>query len=524
MSYEVAAEFRIARSLVITWFKNKQQITQMAAGRLSSKLTKIRPSTKHSELFEALFTKFKACRTRGYRVDFSWLFSRARKIKAEQTNDPNATMRVHVIVTFLKRYKVRMRTKQRSKKESKESHEPELKKWHATTREKLIRVGRNDGYDEKWGRFVPLQRYNVDQCPLPFVFSGNRMYEHYDDGVDQNRVKVWISQPGAGLEKRQCTLQICIRAEGEQPRIAVIFRGKGFVGQDERLSYHPDVDVYFQPNAWADTKFSVEWAEKTLAPVVKDTERFVLFCDNLSCQKSNEFKEAVSSKKGIVWYGLPNTTDLWQPIDSGPGYLVKVLVKQSQSRWLEDDENSELWYGHSKGFSAKDRRILITRWVGEAWKKFCSAEYDEFRLKCWQKTGCLITADGSDDHLIQPEGLKDYVVPPPSLLEPSPRPPEESPFADVEEFPEDQETGEREEEPIEVNDIDDSQLPEDTEIDRDFTHEFVGKNIKALYEDGWAVGTILYYNIAFEKFKVQYENDADFIGPEEIDGVEVVLL
>ena len=37
-------------------------------------------------------------------------------------------------------------------------------------------------------------------------------------------------------------------------------------------------------------------------------------------------------------------------------------------------------------------------------------------------TGCLITADGSDDSLIKP-GLDDYVVPPPSvdgpLLEPS---------------------------------------------------------------------------------------------------------
>ena len=38
---------------------------------------------------------------------------------------------------------------------------------------------------------------------------------------------------------------------------------------------------------------------------------------------------------------------------------------------------------------------------------------------CWTKTGCLMTADGSEDHLIKPEGLKDYVVLPPSLLEPS---------------------------------------------------------------------------------------------------------
>ena len=34
-------------------------------------------------------------------------------------------------------------------------------------------------------------------------------------------------------------------------------------------------------------------------------------------------------------------------------------------------------------------------------------------------TGYLITADGSDDSLIKSEGLDDYVVPPPSVVDPS---------------------------------------------------------------------------------------------------------
>ena len=36
--------------------------------------------------------------------------------------------------------------------------------------------------------------------------------------------------------------------------------------------------------------------------------------------------------------------------------------------------------------------------------------------------GYLMTADGSDDKLIQPEGLSDYLVPPPSILDPAPQP------------------------------------------------------------------------------------------------------
>ena len=34
------------------------------------------------------------------------------------------------------------------------------------------------------------------------------------------------------------------------------------------------------------------------------------------------------------------------------------------------------------------------------------------------KTGCSITSDGSEDHLIKPEGLPEYQVPPASLVEP----------------------------------------------------------------------------------------------------------
>ena len=42
----------------------------------------------------------------------------------------------------------------------------------------------------------------------------------------------------------------------------------------------------------------------------------------------------------------------------------------------------------------------------------------------FQKSGCLLTGDVSDDNLIQPEDLPNYEVPPPSLLEPTTSAPE----------------------------------------------------------------------------------------------------
>ena len=234
------------------------------------------------------------------------------------------------------------------------------------------------------------------------------------EGEDPKSSKVWISQPGSGLDKRQCTLQVCFSPEGKQPKLAIIFRGKGKnISEDEKSSWHPDVDIYFQENAWADTKFSVSWAEKTLRDHIEGLDHFVLFCDNLSSQTHDDFKQAISSMGGVVWFGLPNATDLWQPVDAGFAEILKTIINTKFSTWLEDDTNSTRWYGEGESFSAKERRILISQWAGDAYGELVGEKYDRFRWRQFEKTGCLITADGSEDEKITPEGLKDYLVPQP---------------------------------------------------------------------------------------------------------------
>ena len=75
-------------------------------------------------------------------------------------------------------------------------------------------------------------------------------------------------------------------------------------------------------------------------------------------------------------------------------------------------------------------------------------------------------------------------------------------------------------------------LPDDQElhepIDREedlIVDSFVGRKIKALYENGWHVGKINYYNKLLEQYYVLYEDDTeDYILLDDIDGVEVQLL
>ena len=91
-------------------------------------------------------------------------------------------------------------------------------------------------------------------------------------------------------------------------------------------------------------------------------------------------------------------------------------MSQHHNRWLDDDDNAERWYGNERPYSAKERRISISHWAGEAYKKLCNTEHDAFRLKIWQKTGCLMTANGTDDDKVQSEGLADYKPPPPPTI------------------------------------------------------------------------------------------------------------
>ena len=142
-----------------------------------------------------------------------------------------------------------------------------------------------------------------------------------------------------------------------------------------------------------------------------EKEPFVLLCDNLEGQKADVFKESVEALDVIVWYGVADATGIWQPIDAGYAQLLKVLIKQEFFNWLDDEHNIDRWYGETV-FRASDKRILITRWVGKTYRKICVPKYDHLRYRLFEKTGTLITADGSDGDKIQPEGLPNYNVQP----------------------------------------------------------------------------------------------------------------
>ena len=195
-----------------------------------------------------------------------------------------------------------------------------------------------------------------------------------------------------------------------------------------------------------------------------------------------------------------------------------------------------MWLGYSeKKLTAPQRRILITHWVGEAHERLQSPHYEGFIRNCFEKTGCLITADGSEDEKIKPEGLIGYPVfepldtvgpNEPEIVAPQPaNSPDDIVTSDDIFTSEDNEN-----ESENLDSIDDliaeetSEPEQDDESDRLYNVELVGKKICAEYESGWHTGTIRYYNSKTKKYLLSFEDDStDLIEEKDIDGVEMYI-
>ena len=261
-------------------------------------------------------------------------------------------------------------------------------------------------------------------------------------------------------------------------------------------------------------------------------ERFVLFADNLTGQQADEFKEAVAELGGVVWYLLKNCTDIVQPVDAGVGDCIKKLIQKQQREWLSYDANADRWYGNQPpAFSASERRILMCNWAGRAYEIFVD-DYAHLRARSFRKTGCLMTADGSEDDQVHPEGLPDYKMPGVGWTEPTitgVKPQFDNNYKqdDPDDEPPDTQLHVDEGAEEVLPDLDAAEEEqtsrEDAFDDRDYNHPRIGKRICIHYENGWESGTVKYYNRKLKEYKIVFASskEPDYVAVDDIDGQEV---
>ena len=104
----------------------------------------------------------------------------------------------------------------------------------------------------------------MDQTQLPFVLDDGKTY------ADKGSSEVWCVSGSSGLDKRQCSVQLTIFADGV-PRVRplVIFRGKGLrITCKEQEAWDRRVQVTFQPKAWCYESMMKKWISEQWGNII----------------------------------------------------------------------------------------------------------------------------------------------------------------------------------------------------------------------------------------------------------------
>ena len=132
-----------------------------------------------------------------------------------------------------------------------------------------------------------------------------------------------------------------------QPKLCVIFRGQGKqISQNERDARHSDVQVRFQPKAWADDQLCEDFADvemrEATAAARAAGERSVAIFDNLSGQTTPEHLRNLQRRAHCDRHLLPTgSTGELMLIDGGIGVRLKNLMGDEMDTWLEQPGHLE---------------------------------------------------------------------------------------------------------------------------------------------------------------------------------------
>jgi len=93
-------------------------------------------------------------------------------------------------------------------------------KFYAYLRYRVLPQPLNDDdspsyYSEKWGRFPPDKRYNMDQVPLPFVVSQESTFTRTED---DEHVAIKFCSGSGDMRKRQFSMHVFCNAGRDEKR------------------------------------------------------------------------------------------------------------------------------------------------------------------------------------------------------------------------------------------------------------------------------------------------------------------
>ena len=378
---------------ILRWIKAEKQIQESSKGRRCVDFAR---SALHPEMEERLYAEYKELRKKGLKVKGWWFRTSTKQILSEI--GPEAAP-FSSSDGWFSRFKSRHRISKRRATNCCQ-REPDDKRGAIQNFHRSIRRAAKEGEQiGPLGRWTARHIANMDQTPLPFIFCSGETY------TDTGERSVWVRGGASGLEKRQCTVQLTLFVDGE-PRVKplLIFRGQGkSIALSEQVRYERRVVVKFQQNAWCDGDMMKYWVRQCWKPTCQGSMHLVL--DVHRAQTTDDIQSILESECHTICTYVPRgCTSLVQPVDVSFNKPFKGTVEKIANQYMQEHLEE---YVHGT-ISARERRILFTSWVGQAWDEVCADR--EMIIRSFKKCGIALAIDSSEDEEIHIQGIDSYTV------------------------------------------------------------------------------------------------------------------
>jgi hypothetical protein len=121
--------------------------------------------------------------------------------------------------------------------------------------------------------------------------------------------------------------------------------------------------IRFQENAWCDEAAMDYWAKHCWKPTVK--EPTLLALDLHRAQKTDHILDVMQECDITPVFVPAGLTGTIQPLDVSYNAPFKKKVEDAAAQHMHDNMDDYL----NGKFTAGERRILLTNWVGDAWEE-----------------------------------------------------------------------------------------------------------------------------------------------------------
>ncbi|RPA78178.1 hypothetical protein BJ508DRAFT_329449 [Ascobolus immersus RN42] len=402
-NYCTAKKLGITTKVLREWCRHRAQIEDSKEGsrRRHSEL-KNRP--QYPLLEEMVYTKFTELRELGHRIKSHWFYAQARsyfellwpwEVTINRDGDKvygAFKFSERWFMGFKRRHGISLRRLTNKAQVIPEKKETAINDFHQFIRKKALpNIRKGEGWKDV-GKFELGNIANVDQTPMPFEFLSGSTY------AQKGSRTFWAKSLGSGLDKRQCTVQLCVHADGvARSKPLILFHGKGKRLGNEPLKWDPRISVMFNEKAWVDTT-ARHWSVPYFSP-----RMLVLDCHRVHL--TGQVLDRLNRQYTLPAVVPEGCTSLVQPLDVIINKTFKDLVDRCYQKHYQ--ENLDEWVAGK--VTAREQRILITKWVGTAWEKLHYYHSATIR-KSFRMTGISISISDEKDDEIKIRGLEEYQV------------------------------------------------------------------------------------------------------------------